>query len=193
MEIQLSNNFWLSEFLHSQTAQRHPDIAAHQFAPPDAIVTNLRYLCENSIQPLRTLLNVPMRISSGYRCEALNQAIGGSNKSQHIQGEAADIVMSDRIIQDPDLGREKTVIENMCYERVGKYFRNDVNANFYLFAAACLFLDELDIDQLIHEYGNQGQPAWIHISASQRRNNRQILLLPDKITLTLEEAILLGC
>ena len=33
----------------------------------------------------------PLIINSGYRCPALNKAVGGTTKSQHISGEAADI------------------------------------------------------------------------------------------------------
>lgn len=33
----------------------------------------------------------PINISSGYRCPALNRAVGGVTKSQHMKGEAADI------------------------------------------------------------------------------------------------------
>ncbi len=198
MQIQLSDNFWLNEFTSSQTAERKPEIAGDQFEPPPHIVERLRYLCECSIQPLRTLLNTPIRVSSGYRSPGLNAAIGGSATSQHMKGEAADLVISDRILRDPELARERDVIANMVYERVGKWLRKDVNANFYLFAAGCLYLNELDVDQIIHEYGTPGQPAWVHISASTERSNRQILKIPklegdDSAVLTLEEALELGC
>lgn len=33
----------------------------------------------------------PVHIKSGYRCAARNAAVGGSPKSQHLQGMAADI------------------------------------------------------------------------------------------------------
>lgn len=191
--MQLSENFWLSEFLHSQTAGRDPELLAKQNNPAPEIIENLRYLCANSVQPLRTLLKTPIRVSSGYRCDELNKRIGGSKNSQHRYGQAADLILSDRILHDSRLRRYKEVIENMVYEQVGKSLRKDVNPNFYLFAAACLYLNELDVDQLIHEYGNKGQPGWVHISSSTEKSKRQILILPDRATLTLEEALELGC
>lgn len=45
------------------------------------------------LQPLRTALKTEGHINSGYRCEALNALIPTSSEtSQHIKGEAADIV-----------------------------------------------------------------------------------------------------
>ena len=35
----------------------------------------------------------PVVLSSGYRCPALNKAVGGSATSQHMKGEAADIII----------------------------------------------------------------------------------------------------
>ena len=34
-------------------------------------------------------------ITSGYRCQKLNKAVGGVWNSQHLRGEAADIYVSD--------------------------------------------------------------------------------------------------
>ncbi|TVZ38077.1 peptidase M15-like protein [Alteromonadaceae bacterium 2753L.S.0a.02] len=195
MQMQLSENFWLSEFLQSQTAERKPEVAGDQFNPPHHIVENLRYLCENTLQPLRTLLQTPLRISSGYRSVALNTAIGGSATSQHTKGEAADLIMSDRILEDPRLERQKEVIKNLVYERTGNWIKRDANANFYLFAAGCIYLDNLDVDQLIHEYGTPGKPSWVHISGSTARNKREILRISREGTerLDLKDALNLGC
>lgn len=197
-EVQLSENFWLNEFLESQTAKRDPEIGAAQFNPSHEIIENLRYLCEWTIQPLRTLLDTPMRISSGYRCEALNTAVKGSRSSQHIRGQAADIIMSDRFVRDSEYERERTVLDNMIYERIGLWPRKDVNANYYLFAAGCLFRTELDVDQIIHEYGEPGRPAWIHLSSSVSENRRHVLVLPriagrDTSIVEVDEALSLGC
>jgi zinc D-Ala-D-Ala carboxypeptidase len=41
--------------------------------------------------PLRRYLGRPIAITSGYRSEAVNRAIGGARSSQHLRGEAADI------------------------------------------------------------------------------------------------------
>lgn len=45
----------------------------------------------NSLQTLRDLFGKPLRISSGYRCEEHNKAVGGAEDSQHTKGVAVDI------------------------------------------------------------------------------------------------------
>jgi hypothetical protein len=52
---------------------------------------NLIELANKIFEPIRVHLNKPVHISSGYRCKALNTAIGGSKTSQHMKGEALDI------------------------------------------------------------------------------------------------------
>ncbi len=37
-----------------------------------------------------------MRVNSGFRCPALNAAVGGAASSQHLLGEAADITAGSR-------------------------------------------------------------------------------------------------
>ena len=46
------------------------------------------------LDELRDKLNQPMTISSGYRSEAHNIAIGGSKRSAHLKGCAVDVVCS---------------------------------------------------------------------------------------------------
>ena len=76
--------------------------------------------------------------------------------------------------------------------------RPDVNENFFLFAYVCMNLDELDVDQVIHEYGEGfGHPSWVHISTSKRQDKRQILMVGNYtnrryIRPPLEEALLYG-
>lgn len=60
---------------------------------PSALqVANLRALCERVLEPVRVLLGVPLRVTSGYRSREHNAAINGSPTSQHCLGLAADVV-----------------------------------------------------------------------------------------------------
>ena len=43
------------------------------------------------LEVLREWAGVPLYVNSGYRCPAHNKAIGGSPRSQHKTGKAADI------------------------------------------------------------------------------------------------------
>jgi zinc D-Ala-D-Ala carboxypeptidase len=49
-------------------------------------------LTANMLEEIRDILGVPLRVTSGFRNEALNKAVGGSKTSKHKLGLAADIV-----------------------------------------------------------------------------------------------------
>jgi len=90
-DIRLTEHFKLSEFIKSPTATaRHIDNT-----PTVAIINNLKLLCEHVLEPLRQHFNCPIIIGSGYRCKALNTAVGGVTNSQHMTGQAADIHIPD--------------------------------------------------------------------------------------------------
>lgn len=86
-DIQLSKHFKLSEFIRSATATTKKI----DNTPSLEVVSNLQQLCIHVLEPLREHFNCPITISSGYRCPALNKAVGGVATSQHMTGEAADI------------------------------------------------------------------------------------------------------
>jgi len=46
------------------------------------------------LEKIRTHFNAPVRITSGYRTPGHNKKIGGTSRSQHIYGLAADIVVT---------------------------------------------------------------------------------------------------
>ena len=52
---------------------------------------NLVYLCAYVLEPLRVAMKEPIKIGSGFRCEALNKAVGGVSNSQHMKGQAVDL------------------------------------------------------------------------------------------------------
>ena len=83
----LSPHFALSEFTASATASKN-GIANE---PSVHEVANLRILCENTLEPLREAMGLPIIITSGYRCKELNELITHhSSTSQHMAGQAAD-------------------------------------------------------------------------------------------------------
>ena len=98
----LSKNFTLQEFTKSVSAIRN----GIDNSPNAEHIRNIQLLVKYVLQPLREGLNKPIRITSGYRSEALNKAIKGSKKSQHCKGQAADLqfkvdgVMNNKMIWD---------------------------------------------------------------------------------------------
>lgn len=79
--------FTISELLRSDTAIASKIWNGANREQED----NLIALVAAILDPLRTAYGKPIRISSGFRCPALNRAIGGVANSQHMRGEAADI------------------------------------------------------------------------------------------------------
>jgi len=84
--MRLSKNFTMAEFTKSQTAERQGIDNTPEGDHLDAAVA----LFENVVQPVRDHFGTTV-INSGYRSPDLNAAVGGSSKSQHCKGEAADI------------------------------------------------------------------------------------------------------
>ena len=85
--MNLSTHVTLKEFQGSVSATTHGinnQMSASQ-------IESAKLLCENVFEPLRTYLNTPIEISSGFRSVQLNKMIGGSKTSQHTKGEAMDI------------------------------------------------------------------------------------------------------
>lgn len=83
--MRLTANFTLAEFEKSQAATR----LGINNSVPDEKVIRLQALAENVLQPVREHFG-PVIITSGYRSPELNEAIGGSSRSQHSKAEAAD-------------------------------------------------------------------------------------------------------
>ena len=92
LDTKLSANFTLGELLHSATANKHE---IDNYPDNSDVLANLKKLCQQILQPLRTYLGTPVGINSGYRCEKLNRAVnkGKNLPSQHCSGEAADIIV----------------------------------------------------------------------------------------------------
>lgn len=83
----LTPHFHLEEFLFSQEAARRgisnvPDVRS---------LTNIEDILAPGMERVRLALDeLPILVSSGYRSERLNRAVGGSPNSDHVKGLAAD-------------------------------------------------------------------------------------------------------
>ena len=87
-EHRITPNFTWAEFERSDTAARNNidnKIRLNEFRQ------NIERLCRTLLEPIREMVDRPVVVTSGYRCLALNRAIGGAKKSAHQFGRAADI------------------------------------------------------------------------------------------------------
>ena len=77
--MKLTNNFSLSEFECNCGCKM-----------PNDVLVNIKELAIN-LQYIREYLNTPIKLTNAYRCKKHNKAVGGSKKSQHLLGKAADL------------------------------------------------------------------------------------------------------
>jgi hypothetical protein len=139
--MKLTSNLSLAEVTKSATAIRkgiaNTPTATHLIA--------LKEVSKNIFQPCREHFGKPLAVTSGYRSEALNEAINGSKRSQHSKGEALDL--------DAD------VFGGFSNAELFNYIKN-----------------HLDFDQLIWEFGNNNNPAWVHCSYKTQGNRNEVLI-----------------
>jgi len=59
---------------------------------PQEVIKNLYELAKN-LEVIRAYYDKPIKVNSGYRSLNHNKSVGGSVKSQHLLGKAADLVI----------------------------------------------------------------------------------------------------
>ena len=79
--------FTIKELTNSSTAKK----LGIDNTPTPEIRVKLNTLI-SALDKIREQYGKPIIVTSGYRCPELNRAVGGVNSSQHVKGEAADLV-----------------------------------------------------------------------------------------------------
>lgn len=85
--MKLSQHFTLAELTRSSVAKAR----GIDNTPPPELLPRLVRTAE-MLERIRSTLQCPVIITSGYRCPELNRAVGSRSTSDHTQGHAADIV-----------------------------------------------------------------------------------------------------
>ena len=135
--------FIISEMVRSDTAKKY----GIDNMPGIVEENNIKRLIDEILDPIREEYGGPIRVSSGYRCKRLNSLVGGSKTSQHMKGEAADLIPV-----DGDTKRLFDVVRRMIKE--GK----------------------IKCGQLIWEYGTWTKPKWVHISLPGKSINQVLYI-----------------
>lgn len=141
--MKLTDNFTLEELTYSNTAKSR----GIDNTPNATAIKNLKTLCEKILQPTREWYGKPIHINSGYRCKALNKAVGGATNSNHLYGYAVDLVGYDHTMKESkkifDYIKTHFVVSELLWEhnKYGSYWvhvafntynlKNKVNDNFY--------------------------------------------------------------
>lgn len=97
--MKLSEHLDLSEIIRSESAKRR----GISNMPTEEHIKNLKLIAEKVFEPIRANFRQPIRISSGYRSQSLNAAIGGATRSQHSTGEALDIDMDGTALSNKEI------------------------------------------------------------------------------------------
>ena len=141
-------HFTPDELIHSDTADR----LCIDNTPTGDAIDNLDRLVTRVLDKLRDGWGRPIIVTSGYRCKELNAAVGGARNSQHLKGQAADIVSD-------DFDEFRRFVRRWCKD-------NDFDQ--------CIFEHksrrEVDGRNVV-----SSDSEWIHISYVEGRNRRQML------------------
>lgn len=86
MSFKLSEHFSFAEM--TRTSSGLPNSPLDQVD----LMRNGETLCNDLLEPIRTLLGSPLKITSGYRTLQVNAFVGGSINSDHTKFLAADFV-----------------------------------------------------------------------------------------------------
>ena len=105
----MSKYFTLKELIRSDTA----NIKHISNIPNDAVKMNLEILMEQ-LDKIREKWGSPLYINSGYRCPALNAAVGGVKTSQHQLGVAVDITTRNSV---KDKKLYDMIVKNFDYDQ----------------------------------------------------------------------------
>jgi len=130
--MKISDHITFAEATHSNTAKR----CGIDNIPNEEQTNNMKMLAEKIFEPLRLWVGGPIKITSMFRSEELNKALGGA--SDDVYGHKTNAEMFDWICS---------------------------HCNF---------------DQIIWEFGNDKNPAWVHVSYISVEKNRNRKLLAEK-------------
>ena len=120
----ISEHISYKEGIKSNTATR----LGIKNTPDDYQITNMVNIGVNVFEPLREYVGGPIRISSFYRCEELNRAIGGSSRSQHCEGRAIDL--DDTLGHKTNAEMYKYIKDNLSFDQLIWEFGDDTNPDW---------------------------------------------------------------
>jgi len=146
--MKVSEHISIGEATRSQTATRK----GIDNTPDERQLGNMQRVANDCFEPLRRAKNIPIGISSFFRCPNLNKAIGGSETSQHCATEDSKGINAAAIDIDADI------------------YGGITNREIFTWLKA-----NVEFDQLIWEFGTDENPNWVHISRREHSNRNQIL------------------
>lgn len=121
--------------------------------PNEEQIKAIKLLCKEVYDVLCKKFGLKIPFASFFRCVKLNKAIGGSSTSQHCEGEAVDLDLDS--------------VPNISNKELFDYIKSEESGIIF--------------DQLIWEFGDDKNPAWVHVSYNSDGINRMMILKAKKI------------
>jgi len=84
--MKLTEHFSFEELVNTS----HAELATQNAKDALGYMKQLKYIA-STLEEIRAVLGVPLRVTSGFRNNALNKLVGGSPTSGHTKGLCADI------------------------------------------------------------------------------------------------------
>ncbi len=110
--MRLSENFNLEEFAFSKVAIKN----GINNKPGRREKENLKTIAKKILEPLQKEIKAPITILSGFRSYELNSLVEGKKESQHLRGEAVDIVVYSKNMKEVfELLAEKYDYDQLIY------------------------------------------------------------------------------
>ena len=144
--MQITEHFSLKELTRSETARR----LGLQNTPSSAEMANIQYTAEQ-LEKIRAYVGRGIVVTSCFRSERVNKAVGGSPTSAHRFGLAADC----DAIGLTSLAFAKEIIK----------MRDEGKITF---------------DQLILEFPERGDGAWVHVGFRRNSPMRNQIMTATK-------------
>lgn len=94
-EFKNGKYFTFNELIRSEKAE---ELSIDNVPVSDDIITNIYYTI-GRLDEIREGYGKPIIITSGFRCNELNKAVGGKDTSYHLQGLAVDIKWDSELVE----------------------------------------------------------------------------------------------
>jgi zinc D-Ala-D-Ala carboxypeptidase len=140
--MQISKYLTLAEAIKSPLATRH----GIKNVPGMEQLEKMKTVALKVFDPVRDHFDVPIGVSSFFRCTELNKVAGGAAGSQHTRGEAIDI--------DAD------IYKGITNKQVFDYIRQHME------------FDQL----IAEFPNAKGEPSWVHVSYRKAGNRKEVLV-----------------
>ena len=122
--MKISEHVSYNEAIYSDTALR----LNIKNEPNDYQISNMVGIANHVFEPLREYVGGPIKITSMFRNEILNRAIGGAKRSQHMEGRAMDL--DDTFGHKTNAEMYHYIKENISFDQLVWEFGTDENPDW---------------------------------------------------------------